>query len=218
MRGAATPAGLMVAPGINGFQEGVMNDRFPHDPEAAKKLMAEAGYADGFEVTLDCPNDRYVNDEEICTAIIPMLERVKHLRDAELRRPSRCTSTRSAWPRTATTPASSCWAGPRDFDDALNPISMQLMTTGQPGKLAPSILGGYCNKRVMELTEQIKTETDEAKRNALIRRGLPDPQGRGRPHSSAPAAALAWGVRTDTTKSVWQRPFNDVDLRYVVMK
>ena len=75
MRNASTPTGLMIAPGINGFQED-MNDRFPHDPEASKALLAEAGYADGFPVTFDCPNDRYVNDEAICLAIVPMLKRI----------------------------------------------------------------------------------------------------------------------------------------------
>ena len=38
--------------------------------------MTEAGYPDGFEITFDCPNDRYVNDEAICTATVPMLERI----------------------------------------------------------------------------------------------------------------------------------------------
>ena len=46
------------------------------DPDAAKKLLAEAGYPDGFEVTMDCPNDRYVNDAAICQAIVGMLARI----------------------------------------------------------------------------------------------------------------------------------------------
>ncbi len=46
------------------------------DPEAAKKLLAEAGYPDGFEVTMDCPNDRYVNDAAICQAVVGMLARI----------------------------------------------------------------------------------------------------------------------------------------------
>jgi peptide/nickel transport system substrate-binding protein len=75
MRGASTPTGLMIAPGINGFQED-MNTPYEHDPDKSKELLAAAGYADGFPVTLDCPNDRYVNDEAICTAVVPMLQRI----------------------------------------------------------------------------------------------------------------------------------------------
>ena len=75
MRGASTPTGLMIAPGINGFQED-MNQPYKYDPEMSKQLLKDAGYADGFPVTFDCPNDRYVNDEAICTAIVPMLERI----------------------------------------------------------------------------------------------------------------------------------------------
>ncbi|MFY7906341.1 MAG: ABC transporter substrate-binding protein, partial [Burkholderiaceae bacterium] len=61
MRGASTPTALMVAPGITGF-DAAMNARLPFDVEAAKKLLADAGYPNGFEVGMNCPNDRYVND------------------------------------------------------------------------------------------------------------------------------------------------------------
>ena len=44
--------------------------------DAAKKLLADAGYPNGFEVELRCPNDRYVNDEAICTAVVGMLGKI----------------------------------------------------------------------------------------------------------------------------------------------
>ena len=76
MRGAATPTALMVAPGIKRLRSPSMNKRLPYDPEAAKKLLADAGYPNGFEVGMNCPNDRYVNDGEICQAVAAMLARI----------------------------------------------------------------------------------------------------------------------------------------------
>ncbi len=75
MRGQSRPTGLMYGPGVNGFTA-ASDTRMPYDPEAAKKLLAEAGYPQGFGVTMDCPNDRYVNDEAICQAVTAMLARV----------------------------------------------------------------------------------------------------------------------------------------------
>ncbi|HEX6703130.1 MAG TPA: ABC transporter substrate-binding protein [Albitalea sp.] len=48
----------------------------PADVARARCLMADAGYADGFELTIDCPNDRYVNDQAICVALVGMLGRI----------------------------------------------------------------------------------------------------------------------------------------------
>ena len=75
MRGASTPSGLMLAPQINGYNAD-LNTPYAYDLEKAKTLMAEAGYGDGFELTMDCPNDRYVNDEKICQAVGAMLAKI----------------------------------------------------------------------------------------------------------------------------------------------
>lgn len=74
MRGAALPSGGITPSILGSFPE--IERRLPFDQERAKKLLAEAGYSNGFEVTLDCPNNRYVNDEEICIAVAAMLARV----------------------------------------------------------------------------------------------------------------------------------------------
>ena len=47
-----------------------------YDVNAAKALMADAGYTDGFSITLNCPNDRYINDEAICQAAVGMLGQI----------------------------------------------------------------------------------------------------------------------------------------------
>jgi peptide/nickel transport system substrate-binding protein len=72
MRGYAMPAGMIVQPGINGYTP-EFDARLPHDFDAAKALLAEAGYRDGFPIRLDCPKNRYHNDEAICQAIVGML-------------------------------------------------------------------------------------------------------------------------------------------------
>lgn len=76
MRGLATPTAI-ATPNPKG--EGIpasLEKRHPYDVAAAKKLLADAGYPKGFGVTLHCPNDRYVNDEKICTALAGMWARI----------------------------------------------------------------------------------------------------------------------------------------------
>jgi peptide/nickel transport system substrate-binding protein len=71
MRGLSIPAGIMVAPGVHGYSKAL--DIVPkYDPAGAKKLLAEAGYPNGIDFTLDCPNNRYVNDERVCQAVVAM--------------------------------------------------------------------------------------------------------------------------------------------------
>ena len=70
--GLAIPTGITVPPGVNGYAP-ELDQRLPYDPERAKALLAEAGYRDGFGVTLDCPNNRYLNDEAICRAVASQL-------------------------------------------------------------------------------------------------------------------------------------------------
>ena len=75
MRGLSEPAGIITFPGVNGYTK-ELDKRLPYDVNAAKKLLADAGYPNGFEVELRCPNDRYVNDEAICTAVVGMLGKI----------------------------------------------------------------------------------------------------------------------------------------------
>ena len=75
MRGQARPTWEMWGPGINGYSA-ALDHRPAADPARAKQLLTEAGYPNGFGITLDCPNDRYVDDGAICTAIVSMLARV----------------------------------------------------------------------------------------------------------------------------------------------
>jgi len=75
MRGQSQVTGALVAPQVAGWNESV-HKRFPFDVAAAQKLLADAGYKDGFEVDFACPNNRYINDEQICQAITAMWAKV----------------------------------------------------------------------------------------------------------------------------------------------
>ena len=75
MRGQSAPAGMIAPPFVNGWDE-AMDGSSKTDIEAAKALMAEAGYGDGFSIQLDCPNDRYINDEAICQAAVGMFAQI----------------------------------------------------------------------------------------------------------------------------------------------
>ena len=76
MNGLSEPTGGNTPSKLAYFNDPEIEKRFPFDLERARKLMADAGYPDGFEVTLDCPNNRYINDEEICIALAAMWARL----------------------------------------------------------------------------------------------------------------------------------------------
>jgi len=74
MEGLALPAANVVSPSVIGHDPAVKPE--PYDPAGAKKLLAEAGYPDGFAVTLAAPNNRYINDEQVAQAVAQMFTRV----------------------------------------------------------------------------------------------------------------------------------------------
>lgn len=74
MEGLAVPAANIVAPGVFGHNAALQAE--PYDPAGAKRLLAEAGYPNGFRVTLTGPNNRYINDEQVLQAVAQGLTRI----------------------------------------------------------------------------------------------------------------------------------------------
>jgi peptide/nickel transport system substrate-binding protein len=208
MRGAATPTALMVAPGIKGFAP-ELNKRLPYDPEASKKLLAEAGYPSGFEVKMNCPNDRYVNDGEICQAVAGMLARVgvKVNLEAETKGTyfPKILSRNTSFYLLGWTPAT------YDSHNVLNAI----LGTPDPSGRGQFNLGGYSNARVDELTKLVQSETDQAKRNAMIAEAFKIHQDEVG-HLPLHQQALAWGMKKSV--SVVQLPDNFNLFKWVVLK
>ncbi len=72
MRGVSVPTTILAYPGTQGHTDALAAVE-KGNPKKAKEMLAAAGYPDGFSVQLDCPNNRYVNDESICQAAVSML-------------------------------------------------------------------------------------------------------------------------------------------------
>lgn len=186
MRGASKPTALMVGPGINGFND-AQNKRLPYDPEGAKKLLAEAGYPQGFEVTMNCPNDRYVNDARICQTVAANLSRI----GVKINLAAETKGT--YFPKILRRDTSFYMLGwtPTTYDahNALN----ALMACPDDKGTGQFNLGTYCNPKVDQLTRAIQSETDKGKRSAMIKEAF-DVHSADIGHLPLHQQSLAWGV------------------------
>ncbi len=164
MRGMATPSALMISPLL--FSRSGEFQRFPYDVEASKKLLAEAGYPNGFEVGMDCPNDRYVADEAICQAVVGMLARagIKVNLNAQ---PKAQYFAKVLAPKFDTSFYLLGWT-PGSFDSWNILQNMYGCRTDEGKGRGESNLGGYCNPEVDAIADQVLSENDAKKRDELI--------------------------------------------------
>lgn len=208
MRGAARPTALMVGPGVNGFDE-TMDKRLPYDTEAAKKLLADAGYPNGFEVTMNCPNDRYVNDSNICQAIAANLARI----GVKINLLAETKGT--YFPKVLKRDTSFYLLGwtPSTYD-AHNTLNAVMRCVDDKGA-GQFNLGAYCNPKVDELTLKIQSETDKTKRDALIKEAF-ILHANDIGHIPLHQQALAWGVANNV--ELVQLADNVMPFRYFNVK
>jgi peptide/nickel transport system substrate-binding protein len=204
MRGLSTPSALMIAPQLFKLSGDFTRPKF--DLEGAKKLLTEAGYPDGFEVTMDCPNDRYVNDAAICQAVVGMLARIgvkidllaqpKALYFAKVLKPG---GFQTSFYMLGWTPAT------LDSQNVMNDI-MGCRDDPKASR-GEANLGGYCNKDFDALADKVLLETDQGKRDLLIKQAF-EIANKDYAYIPLHQQALAWGV-SKKVKLV-QRPDNQV--------
>src|SRR3979490_3069036 len=190
MRGLSTPSALMVAPQL--FELSGDFTRPKLDPDGAKKLLTEAGYPDGFEVTMDCPNDRYVNDAAICQAIVGMLARIRVKIDllaqpkaqyfAKVLKPG---GYQTSFYLLGWTPGTS------DSHDVLNNI-MGCRDDPKSNR-GEANLSGYCNKQIDEIAAKVLVEPDTAKRDLMIKEAF-EIAAKDFAYIPLHQQALAWGM------------------------
>ncbi|WP_291858553.1 ABC transporter substrate-binding protein [Bradyrhizobium sp.] len=190
MRGLATPSALMIAPQLFPLSKDFTRPKF--DPDGAKKLLTEAGYPDGFEVTMDCPNDRYVNDAAICQAVVGMLARIgvkvnllaqpKAQYFAKVLKPG---GYQTSFYLLGWTPGTS---------DAHNVLHDIMGCRDNPNSnRGEANLGGYCNKNLDAIADKVLLETDTTKRDLMIKEAF-EIGARDFGYIPLHQQALAWGV------------------------
>ena len=165
MGGLSIPAGIMVAPGVHGYSK-QLDIVQKYDIAGAKKLLAEAGYPDGFEFTLDCPNNRYVNDEKVCTALVAMWAR------AGIRARLNSIPFANFIPKILKhdTSAYMLGWGVATFDALYTLQSLvRTKTTGADGSFN---LGRISDSKLDNTIDAIKIATDPVARDALLKEGL----------------------------------------------
>jgi peptide/nickel transport system substrate-binding protein len=165
MRGLSIPAGIMVPPGVEGWSAELDTVSRP-DVDRAKRLLAEAGYPNGFEFQLNCSNNRYVNDEEICQALLPMWAKI----GMKVRLVAEPFAQHSVRFQNFDTSAYMLGWGVATFDAQYTLQSIvRTRTTGADGNFN---FARVSDPQVDQLVDAMKTEMDAPKRLAMMREAL----------------------------------------------
>jgi len=204
MRGSAEEASQLVSPAMRGYAD-ALSARPAYDPEKSRALLAEAGHGDGFAFGLKCPNDRYLNDEAVCQAVVTMLAQVGITAELD------AMPVRNYWPELRADNFDMYLLGwsPGTFDHE-HPI--RFLVHSQVDKLGSWNFGGYSNAAVDEKLPMIQSEIDDTKRQAMIDEVTATYQN-DQVYVPLYVQPLVWGVRDNI--ELTQRPDNFFILRWV---
>jgi peptide/nickel transport system substrate-binding protein len=188
MRGQSDPTGVIMPPFVNGWNADL--NKYPDfDLKKAKALMAEAGYENGFDIVLNCPNDRYINDEAICQAVVGMMAQIG------------VRVTLDAKPKAQHFPIAKGgdsdfymlgWGVPT-FDSHYIFNFLVHTQTDKRGSWNPT---GYSNADVDAMIVSLESETDLAKRDQTIAKIWAEVQ-KAQIYLPIHNQVLNWGMRKD---------------------
>lgn len=170
MEGVAIPAGQLLPEGFFGVSPNLKPEKY--DPEGAKRLLAEAGVPDGFQLTIHGPNDRYINDAKIAEAVAQMLTRVG-IKTAVETMPKSVYFKRASRGGPDGTPEFSFilvgWGA--GTGEASSPLKSLLHTYDKSRGMGASNRGRYSNAELDKLIEQALATVDDTKRRKLLEQG-----------------------------------------------
>ncbi len=209
MSGQAAPTGALVPTPIASFNDPDVEKRLPYDLEAAKKLMKDAGYADGFEVTMDCPNNRYINDERICQTLASMWARLN------IKVRVNAMPKVTYFPKTEKLDTSLYlfgWGG--SITDAETTFTPIYRNRGDKG-IGEYNRGNYKDDELDALAAASSKEADPAKRKALIKQVFLRHNEQVH-HIPLHRQFIPWAARSNV--SVVHRPDNWLEMQWVTLK
>ncbi|WP_108482090.1 ABC transporter substrate-binding protein [Oceaniglobus ichthyenteri] len=206
MRGNAEPAWQLVSAPMRGYIDN-LEERPAYDVQMAKDLLAEAGYENGFSFGLKCTNDRYLNDESVCQAVVSMLAQIGLTAELD------AMPVRNYWPELRSNNMDMFLLGwsPGTFD-AEHPIRFIVATDNPEKKLGSWNFGGYSSARIDELLPQIQSEIDDTKRMEMLEEVTRIYQDEVA-YVPLYVQPLIWGARD--TVSLTQRPDDFLILRWI---
>ncbi len=162
MRGLATAAGELSPPGYAGYDPALVPR---YDLAKAKALMKEAGYEDGFSVTMMAPNNRYVEDARVAEAVAAMLAKINIKVDLQT------MPKAQYWQRFDERAGDIMMIGwQSDTEDSANFYEFLVMTPDQDKGYGQYNAGNYSNPEVDRLTLEVQTMTDPEARAATLKK------------------------------------------------
>jgi peptide/nickel transport system substrate-binding protein len=207
MRNASLPTGGITPSILASNPEA--EKRLPYDPARAKQLLAEAGYPNGFDVTLDCPNNRYINDEEICLAVAAMLARI------------------GVQTKVTTMPRSTYFPKLEKFDTSMYMLGWGGAITDAQTMLSPVLrspdpktgngsfnYGRYVNPKLDALIDAAAVEPNVEKRREIIRQALAEHNAQVH-HVPLHRQMIPWAMRSNVT--VVHRADNAPSLEWITV-
>ena len=209
MRGLSVPTGIALPDPAGAGLPASMEKRPPYDPAAAKKLLADAGYPNGFGFTLTCPNNRYINDEKICTALAGMWARIGL--DVKVEAMPRA----QFFPKALKLEISAyIWGWGSDAPDAIFTLKPVLHSRDQSKGIGTNNVGQFTNAELDSLIDKAGSEMDAAKRQDMINRAVAIVQDEVLV-MPLHRQVIPWASRAGV--SVVHRPNNVINLTWVRM-